>query len=100
MSNLDPILVPLGWETTRIAELEAPPKEVTDSEIMELLVAFVKSQPSQKVAAENLGMSPQYLSDVLKGNRAIPEFVGGSFGYLKVSRWVEAVEDNPPKEQP
>lgn len=44
---------------------------------------------SQKELAEHLNISPQYLSDILRGNRFIPDKVANKLGFKKVIKWVK-----------
>ena len=51
------------------------------------IAAFVQREGSQKKAAAKFGISPQYLSDILKGNREIPDRVARFFGVRRVVRY-------------
>ena len=48
------------------------------------LVRFVKSRRTQKRAAKDLGISQQYLCDVLKGRREISATLADQLGYERV----------------
>jgi plasmid maintenance system antidote protein VapI len=45
------------------------------------------NKKSYKEAAQQMGISPQYLCDILLGRRAISEKVAAFFGYKKVIKW-------------
>lgn len=51
------------------------------------LIAWRARQTSQKETAAFLGVSPQYLSDVLKRRRYLSETVAEKMGYRKVVRF-------------
>ena len=40
----------------------------------------------QNILAEHIGISPQYMSDIIRGKRAVSEEVGTKFGFEKVWR--------------
>lgn len=67
------------------------PEEVelyTDEEVREALVAFVMGHGSQKDAAADLGISPQYLTDILYRRRVMSQAVASRLGFtLSVWTW-------------
>lgn len=84
-----------------LAPREGLPKDVTASDIIglsrphapswtthfELLLAVhtaVRIHGTQKAAAKSLGISPQYLADVLAGRRDISEKLAANFGVKPV----------------
>ena len=48
------------------------------------LIAFVKLHGTQKDAAHALGIGASYLSDLLNGNRKLPEWLLDKLGYETV----------------
>jgi len=54
----------------------------------------VNIEGNQKKAAEFFGISPAYLSDILRGNRDVPDSVLGKVGLRKrvIYEWVVADE--------
>jgi plasmid maintenance system antidote protein VapI len=59
-----------------------------DSEhILEEIEALIESLGSQNVAAAELGISPQYLSDLLHHRRPVTDSIAQLFGYQKVVTW-------------
>jgi plasmid maintenance system antidote protein VapI len=56
------------------------------------LAGFVREHPSQFSAAEALSISPQYLCDLLKERRAIPDYMADDLarldGYERVIKYV------------
>lgn len=48
-----------------------------------------KKFSSQKLAAKALKISPQYLNDILKGNRPVPNRVAAKIGWELVKTWVK-----------
>jgi len=50
----------------------------------ELVFALVLREGSQKKAAEALGVSPQYLNDIMRGRREISDAVAAKFGLERV----------------
>lgn len=55
----------------------------------------VRIEGSQKKTAVKFGISPQYLNDILKGNREIPDKVARHFGVRRVVRYEKLPEANP-----
>jgi len=55
-------------------------KYSTHEQLLLAIVAIVRSCGSQKAAAEHLGVSPQYLSDVLMCRRDIGAKLAKNFG--------------------
>lgn len=46
-------------------------------------------QSSQKELAAKLKISPQYLSDIMGGNRAVPDVVARYYGFRKIYGYVK-----------
>lgn len=63
---------------------------------MGLLIKLVKDAYNQAEVAEGLGITPQYLSDILKGRRDISERVANALGFVKVVTFKEKPHANPP----
>lgn len=57
----------------------------THDTILARLRGCVKVEGSQKAVAKKLGVSQQYLTDVLKGRRDISDTVARKMGYEKVA---------------
>jgi len=57
-----------------------------DSIIINELKLFVVECGSQKEAAKSLGISTQYLNDLLRGRRNVSEEIASKFGYR--AEWV------------
>ena len=69
--------------------------EVYDQDVQKALRHFVRcDSPDQKSAAHSLGVSPQYLSDVLAGRRPIADRLAATLGYRKAILWVCSGEDD------
>lgn len=54
--------------------------------LMELL-KFVNKHATQKEAAKALGISAQYLADVLRGRRAVTDKLAKKLGFTRETRW-------------
>jgi hypothetical protein len=52
------------------------------------LAGFAKKHQTQKRAADALGISAQYLGDILKGYRPVPARVAEQLGYKRETRLV------------
>ncbi len=52
---------------------------------LKVLRSFVLQQDTKKLAARKLGISPQYLNDILKENRPIPDDVLQTLGFERVT---------------
>ena len=63
-------------------------KRYDEDNIIKILLDLI-SDSSQKAVAYNLGITPQYLSDILKRRRSISERVAKELGFKKVSYFVE-----------
>lgn len=61
----------------------------SEPQLLEELRERVKRQPSQKVAAGDLGFTPQFLSDILSGRRAITERLAASLGYRRIVEYIK-----------
>lgn len=53
------------------------------NESLDCLKAFVRQYPLAKNAAKRLKISPQYLCDMLKGNRRIPDDILNKTGFKR-----------------
>lgn len=53
----------------------------TADSVMRAIEGLVKLTGSQKEAAKTLGVSPQYLSDILRGRREISDVVARRLGF-------------------
>ena len=53
---------------------------MTDQQIRQSLVRYIKKQNGHKLAAQALDISQGYLSDILSGRRAIPDDVLAAIG--------------------
>lgn len=60
---------------------------ITHPEILHLLKAYVSVQGSQKFAAKSLGVSEQFLSDVLRCKREVSEKLASKLGYRRSVRF-------------
>ncbi len=58
-------------------------KYYNDVDLLLLLESKVKEFGSQRKLAENLEVSPAFLSDVLLGNRAISEKIASKLGFVR-----------------
>lgn len=52
--------------------------------VQKIIAETVQIEGSQKKAAERLGISPQYLNDILRGRREISEAVANKYGLRRV----------------
>lgn len=57
---------------------------ITHEKALELLRLLVKKYNSQSEAAQEIGITQQYLSDILNGNRQISDTVAQKLGYHRV----------------
>lgn len=55
--------------------------------------ALIHKHGTSKKAAEWLGVSPQYFSDIIKSRREISDTVAKKLGYTKISIFVEVKWD-------
>ena len=60
----------------------------TESQMVEVLERMVDYAGSQKAVAEWLGVSAQYLSDVMSGRRYVSKEMGKKLGYKKTISFV------------
>lgn len=58
---------------------------IESSAMLDCLRQFVQSHPTQKDAAATLGISQQFLSDMLLGRRHISDRIAKQLGYSKLS---------------
>lgn len=64
----------------------------SEKELFQELYDFCHDAKTQAEAAKALKVSPQYLSDMLRGNRALSPKVAKFFGYKQVTVYVPGVE--------
>lgn len=62
-------------------------KEYTHSEVIKELKKRVTNSNAQLLVAQQLGISPQYLSDILNNKRIISQRVARRLGYIRVVRY-------------
>jgi len=65
---------------------------VDASTIRAILIAATRVDGSAKATAIKLSVSPQYLSDVIQGRRAVSSVLAGRLGYRQVTLFVP-IED-------
>ena len=58
---------------------------ISEEAALDLIIDIVDEEGSQYAAAERLGISPAYLSDILSGARSISDKVANKLGYSKIS---------------
>lgn len=63
--------------------------EYSEDEVLERLKDFVREAGTPAQAAKLLRMSPQYLGDILKGNRSISATTAEKLGFRKKVSFVE-----------
>lgn len=67
-------------------------RKLKEVDIREVVKAHIdKKYKTQKAAAEAWGISPAYVSDVLKGKRMMPDVMANAAGYElvhHVAEWV------------
>ena len=61
----------------------------TAEDIREMLREAIKKAGNQKRWAELAGVSPQYVSDVLKGRREPGESIAKMFGYKSITLYIK-----------
>ena len=61
--------------------------EITLIQLHSNISNLIKDQGSQKQAAVILGISPQYLNDIIMGRRAISDRVARKLGYDRIIRF-------------
>ncbi len=64
---------------------------MNDSKVLHKINAYVKMCGTQKEAAARLGISAQYLNDILSKRRKVSEVIADKFGYT--AEWVEYGRD-------
>ena len=57
---------------------------ISNEEAIELIKKIVEEEGAQYKAAKKLGVSPAYLSDILKNRRAISDKVSKKLGYQRI----------------
>ena len=71
----------------------------TYEQLLLALLTIVRNYDSQKSAAEHLGVSPQYLADVLKGRRDIGAKLAKNFGLRPCKIYVPIDDESCLKEK-
>lgn len=66
---------------------------VTSSDIRAILIAATRVDGSAKATAKKLSISPQYLSDVIAGKRAVSHILAERLGYKQVTVFVPIEDD-------
>lgn len=61
---------------------------VTDESYIVGLLSDECVADSARVVADRIGVSPQYLSDIRKSRRPLPEIVAEYFGYRNVTIYI------------
>lgn len=79
-----------GWHSDGCASC------TTTFDIWAAIEVAVRIEGSQKKAAASFGISPQYLSDIRKGKRAIPDIVAKKFGVQSAKIWVPIIQEVQP----
>lgn len=54
---------------------------MTETKLRQLLEKEVATFPSQRQAAIAIGISPQWLNEMISGNRALSKGIGERYGY-------------------
>jgi plasmid maintenance system antidote protein VapI len=62
-------------------------KQLISSEQLVTKLRKLAADSSLKEAAKALGISPQYLHDVINGRRKVSEKLGAKLGYEMVVKW-------------
>lgn len=70
----------------RPLHVNAGPGIIPESDVLEML-RYRVSRSTQKKVAEEIGISQQYLCDILKERRVVPDRVGLYLGFDRVSGW-------------
>lgn len=60
---------------------------ISEQDALDLIIEIVDEEGSQSAAANRLGISAAYLSDILSGARSISDKVANKLGYSKVSMY-------------
>lgn len=71
----------------RVISLPGGFVQLRPSDVVRLLLREC-DKSSQKKLAEQIGISPQYLSDILKGRREVSESVAEKLGFERVVTFV------------
>lgn len=84
-SQMEPQALPCAYPRTLnllwLREKSNPiGKFTTELEIQKAILSVVYIEGSQKKAAAKLGVSPQYLSDIINGKREISDKIAAHFG--------------------
>lgn len=69
--------------------MKKQPDTLTDSALRARLLARVIAHGQKAAFAKAVGISPQYLSDILAGKRAIPDKVLHAIGVERVTTYRE-----------
>lgn len=62
---------------------------IDHKQALELIKQLVKDKGSQLKAAKHLDISPQYIGDIIAGNREISGNVAAKLGYRRVVGFVQ-----------
>jgi plasmid maintenance system antidote protein VapI len=58
--------------------------QIKQEDALELINQLVKRKGTQAAAAEELGVSPAHISDIIRGNRGISDEIAQRLGYRRV----------------
>jgi DNA-binding transcriptional regulator YdaS (Cro superfamily) len=61
---------------------------LTNDDLLDVLNARVVAAGSQQRVASDLGVSPQYLNDVIRFRRPVGPFLADAMGYRRVTMFV------------
>jgi hypothetical protein len=62
----------------------------SEAEFLRLIEGMVQTSGSQKITAQRLQVSPQYLNDVLHGRRDPGQKIYAAMGYAREVRYLQA----------
>jgi plasmid maintenance system antidote protein VapI len=62
-------------------------EEITQAEILEIVVEMSKKWERQKDLADHLGISNAYMSDILAGVRPVSDRVARKLGYKRIVKY-------------
>jgi predicted transcriptional regulator len=63
--------------------MSANKKYLTEKQMLDVLWDLVAQHGSQKAAADVLGITPSYLSDILQGSRSVSDSLARKIGYIR-----------------
>lgn len=65
--------------------------EIEGQEHINPVLAILRSYlGNQKTLAKELGVSPQYISELLNGRKEVSKNIAAKFGYKKIIMWVKS----------